>query len=48
VGTIRVYINDELWKELSVFPSENIDKSDFSDTIKDVFHIWMKIFAFEK
>lgn len=40
VGTVSYYINDTLFHKETVFPSEDIEKSDFSDTIEFVFHLW--------
>lgn len=45
IGTVSFYINDELWKEVPVFPSESIEKTDFSDTIKKACNLWMEIFG---
>lgn len=46
IGTVSFYINDVLWKEVPIFPSESIEKNNFSDTMKKVFHIWMEIFGY--
>lgn len=48
IGTISFYINDELWKEVPVYPTESIEKTDFSDTIKKAGRMWMEIFGFCK
>lgn len=44
VGSISFYINDELYCRESVFPSESIEKSVFSDTIRNVLQFWMENF----
>lgn len=44
IGTVSFYINNELYKKESVFPSESIEKSGFSDTIGIVFNLWMETF----
>lgn len=44
IGTVSFYINNVLYKKESVFPSESIEKSDFSDTIGIVFDLWMETF----
>ncbi len=46
VGTISFYINQSLFQEIPVFPSENIEKSNFSDTIEKVLDLWMELFGF--
>ena len=46
VGTISFYINGKLFQKVSVFPSENIEKSCFSDTIEKVLNTWMELFGF--
>ena len=43
VGTVTYYINDTLYRKDSVFPSESIEKSDFSDTIEFVLDSWMEL-----
>lgn len=46
IGTVSFYLNDNLYRTEKVFPSESIEKSGFSDTIENVFEIWMEIFGF--
>lgn len=46
VGTVSFYINGKLFQKVSVFPSENIEKSCFSDTIEKVLNTWMELFGF--
>lgn len=46
IGTVSFYINNKLYKKERVFPSESIEKNNFSDTIEKVLHIWMEIFGF--
>lgn len=46
IATISFYINDQLYYSEKVFPTENIEKSNFSDTIDKVFQIWMEVFGF--
>lgn len=46
VGTISFYINQSLFKQVQVFPSEDIEKSCFSDTMEQVWNTWMDIFGF--
>lgn len=41
IGTVSYYINDTLFQKDEVFPSENVEKSDFSDKIDFVFHYFM-------
>lgn len=45
VGSVSFYINEELYRKESVFPSESIEKSVFSDTIKNVLDLWMENFG---
>lgn len=45
IGTVSYYINDTLFRKDSVFPSESIEKSGFSDTIKFVLDSWMELFV---
>ena len=45
IGTVSYYINDKFYKEVEIFPSESIEKSDFSDTIRDVFQTMTNIFC---
>lgn len=45
VGTISFYINNKFFRKVEVFPSESIEKSDFSDTIENVLSVWMEIFG---
>ena len=45
VGTVSYYINDELFSTEKVFLTENIEKSSFSDTIRNVLTIWMECFG---
>lgn len=45
IGTVSYYINDTLFRKDSVFPSESIEKSDFSDTIRFVLNSWMELFV---
>lgn len=45
IGTVSYYINDTLFRKDSVFPSESIEKSDFSDTINVVLNLWMELFV---
>lgn len=42
IGTVSFYINDVLYKKENIFPSESIEKSGFSDTIRIVFDLWME------
>lgn len=42
-GTISYYINGELFAKDNLFPSESIEKIDFSDTIDTVFKLWFAI-----
>ena len=46
VGTVCFYINGKLFQKVSVFPSENIEKSCFSDTIEKVLNTWMELLGF--
>lgn len=46
IGTVSFYVNDKLYHTEKVFPIESIEKSSFSDTIENVFDIWMEIFGF--
>ena len=46
VGTISFYINQTLYQQVQIFPSENIEKSCFSDTIERVWSEWTDIFGF--
>lgn len=46
VGTISFYINQTLFRQVQVFPSENIEKSCFSDKMKQVWDVWMELFGF--
>ncbi len=48
VGSISFYINDELFQKVSVFASENIEKSCFSDKIEKVLNTWMEILGFRQ
>ncbi len=45
VGTVSYYINDKLFQSDEIFLSESIEKSDISDTIRNVLHLWMKAFG---
>ena len=45
VGNISFYINDTLYYKENIFPSESIEKSVFSDTIRNVLHLWMENFG---
>lgn len=45
IGSVSFYINDALYRTEKIFPSENIEKSDFSDTIKTVLHLWTETFT---
>lgn len=45
IGTVSYFINDTLYREIPVFPSESIEKSDFSDTIDFVLDVWMRLFV---
>lgn len=45
IGTVSYYINDTLFRKDSVFPSESIEKSDFSDTMNFVLNVWMELFV---
>lgn len=46
VGSVSFYINNKLYRKEMVFPIENIEKSNFSDTIDNVLQLWMEIFGF--
>lgn len=46
VGTISFYINQKLFQKVDVFPSESIEKSNFSDTIETVLNLWMELLGF--
>ena len=46
VGTVSFYIDGKLFQNVSVFPSENIEKSCFSDTIEKVLNTWMELLGF--
>lgn len=45
VGNISFYINDTLYCKENIFPSESIEKSVFSDTIRNVLYLWMENFG---
>lgn len=45
IGTVSFYINNELWKQVPVFPAESIEKTKFSDTMRKVLNMWMEIFG---
>ncbi|MCH5252344.1 MAG: D-alanyl-D-alanine carboxypeptidase [Lachnospiraceae bacterium] len=45
IGTVSFYVNGKLYKKETVFPSESIEKSVFSDTIKVVLNWWMETFG---
>lgn len=45
IGTVSFYINDTFFKKEEIFPSENIEKSCFSDTIGNVFQLWDETFC---
>lgn len=45
VGSVSYYIGEKLYCRQPVFPAESIEKSVFSDTIRDVLHLWMENFA---
>lgn len=45
IGSVSFYINDKLYKKEEVFPSESIEKSDFSDTIRVVLNLWIETFG---
>lgn len=47
VGTVSFYINQTLYRQVQVYPSESIEKSCFSDTLEQVWNTWMDIFGFE-
>ena len=44
IGTISFYINDILYKKEEVFPAQSIEKSNFSDTIRNVFDLCLETF----
>ena len=46
IGTVSFYLNNDLYHTEKVFPSESIEKFSFSDTIENIFDIWMEIFGF--
>ena len=45
VGTVSYYINDKLYCTDKIFLTESIEKSDISDTIRNVFNLWMESFG---
>jgi D-alanyl-D-alanine carboxypeptidase (penicillin-binding protein 5/6) len=45
IGTVSYYIGDTLYEKEEIFPSESIEKSCFSDTIRNVFYLWMESFG---
>jgi len=44
IGAVSFYINDVLYKKETIFPSESIEKSNFSDTIRNVFYLCLETF----
>ena len=44
IGTVSFYINDILYKKEEVFPAQSIEKSNFSDTIRNVFDLCLETF----
>lgn len=45
VGNVHFYINGDLYASQKIFPSESVEKSVLSDTILNVFTIWMESFG---
>ncbi len=42
IGTVSWYINDDLFCRQEIFPSKDIEKSGFSDKIRDVLQVWTR------
>ena len=45
IGSVSFYINGRLYKKEIVFPAESIEKSVFSDTIRNVSDMWLETFG---
>lgn len=45
IGSVSFYINNTLYKKEEIFPSENVEKSYFSDTIRNVLKLWDETFC---
>lgn len=45
IGSVSFYINGSLYKKEKIFPAENVEKSHFSDTIRDVLTLWDETFC---
>ncbi len=48
IGSVSFYINDTLLKKEEIFPAESIEKSYFSDTIRNVLKLWDETFCHTK
>lgn len=45
IGSVSFYVNHSLIKKEEIFPSENVEKSHFSDTIRNILLLWDKTFC---